>query len=641
MVLLPAMAVALMLVSASQAFAETAHVKVNIVGTGSGEVKSKGAPGGNYGLGTPPIACSYEGAGTKGQCENTPSLNEGEPGYYAANLTAVPATGSTFVGWTLQKGSNEECPSSLGLTTCVFFNEEENTGDEWEVTAEFALEPTGPPSYKLNLHTSGSGTGSIACEVAGIEGPCEGEYVEGTKVKVLPHAGTGSGFVEFNTENGGTCSGATCEFEMNAEHTANAKFNLIAESFSVIENGNGTVECEDVTAGGGPGACAVSYPYGHQVHVIATPEAGWRLEGLVGTGSAKACSVSSCMFTIEESSGVTADFAAISHPSTLTVFKGGHGEGTVIIAPGKAGEVKCLPASEVCEGTFEEGETIELEQIAGHGSAFAGWLGCRAITASNRCRVTLSGPEPEVTAIFLTEGVPGETPTLSEFDGSHEPVAKPCQGRGGVQISTTSETKYVCDGTIGANGETPTLSEFDGSHEPVAKPCQGRGGVQISTATVTKYVCDGTIGKDGERGEIGFPGANGAPGTQGSQGPAGPAGTNGAQGSQGSQGPAGPQGSPGPQGKQGPAGKVSVACKVSNSKKVACTVKSTAAKASSLRWTLRRSGGHVLSHGNTSAEHLERVLNHLHGGRYVLRLNGQDTTVVIPAGHTSGSRHHT
>ena len=39
------------------------------------------------------------------------------------------------------------------------------------------------------------------------------------------------------------------------------------------------LKCEDVTEGGGPGACAASYPYGHTVKVDAlSPETDWELE---------------------------------------------------------------------------------------------------------------------------------------------------------------------------------------------------------------------------------------------------------------------------------------------------------------------------------------------------------------------------
>ena len=86
----------------------------------------------------------------------------------------------------------------------------------------------------------------------------------------------------------------------------------------------------------------------------------------------------------------------------------------------------------------------------------------------------------------------------------------------------------------------------------------------------------------------------------------------------------------GVQGKQGLAGRVSVSCKVTGSKKVVCTVRTAKASASSLRWTLRRHG-HVIGHGYTSARHLERVLDHLRQGRYLLHVNGRSTAVVVPA----------
>jgi hypothetical protein len=608
MVFVPVVVIALLLVPVSQAFAGTGHMTVNMVGTGSGEVESEAGPG--IEQGAPPIACSYDGVSAKGVCEDVPALFEAEPGFYVEQLHAVPAVGSEFVGWRVEKGYNVgEClpgGSFFGPTTCIVYNEEENEKEElvineeyeWVIAAEFKLEPTGPASYELNLSVSPTGSGSFMCKElpSGTEEACAAEYEENKEIEVTEHPVTGHHFEKWE----GACTGVgSCVVKMTGEESVIAENALDPESFSLVKNGKGTVQCEDITAASGPGACAASYPYGHQVKVLVTPETGWRLEDLTGTGSANACSVSSCVFTIEEPSSVTVELGLVSHPSTLTVFKDGNGQGSVTIAPGRAGEVKCSPASTECEATFEEGEMIELEQAAAHGSTFAGWLGCRPVPSSDRCRITLNGSEPEVTAVFLTEGVQGETPTLSEFDGTHEPAGNPCKGRGGVQISTATETKYACDGTIGKDGEK------------------------------------------GEQGEIGFPGETGPAGAQGSQGLAGSVGANGAQGAQGAQGPAGSQGSQGPQGKQGPVGKVTVTCRVTGSKKVVCSVKNAKASASSLRWTLRRSSGHLIRYGNTDAKRLEHVLNHLSHGHYVLHLDGRDTTIAIPTGsHANGGHHH-
>lgn len=154
------------------------------------------------------------------------------------------------------------------------------------------------------------------------------------------------------------------------------------------------------------------------------------------------------------------------------------------------------------------------------------------------------------------------------------------------------------------------------------------GGVTVEIEgelSTKRAICNGAPGAPGmpgtpgERGEIGFPGP------KGSQGPAGPAGATGVTGAAGSQGPQGPQGAQGP---QGPAGKVTVSCKVTNSKKVTCTVKTAKAKASNFRWALHRSG-HVVSHGKTSARYLERVLDGLRAGRYVLHVSGRSTAIVV------------
>ncbi|HEY2535838.1 MAG TPA: hypothetical protein VGI24_02535, partial [Solirubrobacteraceae bacterium] len=190
---LSAVVVALfVLVPAAQAFAEEASLKLNIAGTGSGEVKDE-AEGSAIGLGTPPIACSYDGTSTKGECKNVPGLLNGEAGFYAARLHAVPAAGSEFVGWRVEQGHDAgEClPASFfGPTTCLVYNEEENEEDEWVIAAEFKL--AGKSSFKLNLGTSGTGSGTFKCKVdGGAEEACLAEYEEGKTVEVVPHATTG------------------------------------------------------------------------------------------------------------------------------------------------------------------------------------------------------------------------------------------------------------------------------------------------------------------------------------------------------------------------------------------------------------------------------------------------------------------
>ena len=72
-------AAALFLVSAAQALAAPVTAKVNMTGTGSGEVISNGTVG-ESGSGTPPIACFYDGTIATGTCENVVHVgSEEEP----------------------------------------------------------------------------------------------------------------------------------------------------------------------------------------------------------------------------------------------------------------------------------------------------------------------------------------------------------------------------------------------------------------------------------------------------------------------------------------------------------------------------------------------------------------------------------
>lgn len=103
-------AAALLLVPAAQAFAETGHVKLNVVGSGSGEIRSVEIEEIGLGKGTPAIECAYDGTSQSGTCENTPELLGEEEGLYAEQMNAYPAEGSEIVGWTVEKGAPAECP---------------------------------------------------------------------------------------------------------------------------------------------------------------------------------------------------------------------------------------------------------------------------------------------------------------------------------------------------------------------------------------------------------------------------------------------------------------------------------------------------------------------------------------------------
>jgi hypothetical protein len=89
---------AFLLVPVAQAFAETPHLKVNISGTGSGEVEGLEQEEFGLGPGTPTIECEYNGTSQTGVCENVPDSLFGEGELFAEQLIAIPAPGSEFAG---------------------------------------------------------------------------------------------------------------------------------------------------------------------------------------------------------------------------------------------------------------------------------------------------------------------------------------------------------------------------------------------------------------------------------------------------------------------------------------------------------------------------------------------------------------
>jgi hypothetical protein len=78
-----------------------------------------------------------------------------------------------------------------------------------------------------------------------------------------------------------------------------------------------------------------------------------------------------------------------------------------------------------------------------------------------------------------------------------------------------------------------------------------------------------------------------------------------------------------------------VTCKANGSQKVVCKVRyvgsSSQNERANVSWRLMQ-GGHARSHGRTSVRRLNLVLGRLKPGRYVLQVDGQRTSIAVPAG---------
>ncbi len=672
-------------------------IKIEGAGSGEGTVTSSAGA-------LDPISCTIVAGVAGGDCEG--EIGEGFGA--GTSLTATAAGGSEFVEWTATGGANGACTSGSTTNPCGIFYLS-GLGQEAVITPTFNL--TAPANNVIKIEGAGSGEGTvtssagaldpISCTiVAGVAGgDCEGEIGEGfgAGTSLTATAAGGSEFVEWTATGGanGACtSGSTTNpcgifylSGLGQEAVITPTFNLTAQPPPTVTNdAPGTItESSIVMKGqvdnegdGGGSTCHFQIALaGSPATTIeepacsVNPVTGTASEAVEASATGLTASTEYVYRVVAENTGGTTigtpdqaaeTLAAIANPSTLTVFKGGNGQGTIkSLSPD--GQIDC--GSE-CEATYEEGETVELEAEATFGSVFAGWLGCHPVVGEEeKCHVKLSGEEVDVTAVFLAEGPQGEpgtgvtvTPEApganceyggvkvvseagTEYVCNGEPGAEgqPGQGvtvttepaganceYGGVKVESESGTTYICNGAEGQPGQGVTVTS-----EPAGANCT-YGGIKVESESGTSYVCNGAPGATGTQGPQGNPGAQGP---AGSDGPQGPAGQNGSDGAQGAAGPAGPQG------KQGATGKVKVTCKVKN-KKVVCKVKYVKSnkkhsKRHHLRWRLM-SGGHAQSHGKTTIRRLNRVLSHLKPGRYVLHVEGRRTVIVIPTHNRKAPR---
>jgi RHS repeat-associated protein/uncharacterized repeat protein (TIGR02543 family) len=307
-------------------------------------------------------------------------------------LTAAPATGSTFDGWT------GACTGSA--STCTVTMDQSQT-----VTARFTLVP-----MTLNATKTGNGAGTIASLQTGIDcgATCSGIYDWGTSVTLAATPATGSTFTGWS----GACIGTdtTCTVTMDQLQAVQADFTLIKLPLTTAKTGSGTGTLTSVPAGIDCGAtCSVSYDWGTAVTLTATPSADSVFNGWTGvcTGTASTCTI-----TLDQAQNVTADFSPAF--KTVSVATLGSGAGTVTSSP------TGIDCGTLCRADFAPNTAVTLTASPASGSTFGGWSGACTGTALT-CTVTLD----QARSINATFSAPAVTTYQYDANGNLTQITDP------------------------------------------------------------------------------------------------------------------------------------------------------------------------------------------------------------------------
>ncbi|AKF10903.1 Flagellar hook-length control protein FliK [Sandaracinus amylolyticus] len=293
-------------------------------------------------------------------------------------LTATPATGSTFSGW-----SSGPC---TGTGTCTVTMGTTPIG----VTATFA-----PIRHTLTVSRGGTGAGSITSMPSGIACPptatCSAQFDHGTMVTLGATASTGSTFSGWSGAPTGTCAGTgPCTVTMDQARMIGATFALNAYRLDVVREGGGGGTVTSNPSGISCGTdCDHTYNHGTAITLTAAPATGSTFAGWTG---ATGCGTSAtCVVTLAAATTVRARFELDRY--TLAVTRAG--SGTVVSSD------STISCGATCSATYDHGASVTLSATPATGYRFAGWSGATC-SGTGSCVVSMTAAQ-SVTATFVQQ----------------------------------------------------------------------------------------------------------------------------------------------------------------------------------------------------------------------------------------------
>jgi len=303
----------------------------------------------------------------------------------------------------------------------------------YNATAEFddvVVTTLTPAAQTLTVTRTGTGSGLVTSDPAGIECgiTCTADFDSGKVVTLTAAADHGSSFIGW----AGACTGAgQCIVTMNANRHVTATFSSDAQPMLFVARLGAD---DDLVTSNPPGiscgvTCAAGFDYGTIVTLTAIPGAFSTFAGWSG-----ACASDPCIVTMDAAKQVTATFALVTFPLTVTKV----GTGTVSSTP------PGIACGSACAANFGYGTLVTLTAAPDLGYRFVSWDG--ACTGSVGCVVTMDAAK-SVTATFAPfEGTPYDA-----CAGYATLGAGTTGGSGGtvVTVTTLSELKDYA-GRVGA-----------------------------------------------------------------------------------------------------------------------------------------------------------------------------------------------
>ncbi len=325
-------------------------------------------------------------------------------------LTAVPATGSLFTGWSgACSGSLPTCEVTLGAAA--------------DAIATFTL-----ATYVVTVSKSGAGSGTISGNGIACGETCTITVDHGTAIALSAAPAALSTFAGW----GGACSGTgACAVTVTAATTISASFALDDVTLFVTPGGTGTGTVTSSPAGINCGVdCDQTYTAGQMTTLTAVAATGSTFTGWSGAGCT---GTAPCTVTMNAAVTVTATFALNSYPLTVTRL----GNGSVTSLP--AG----IACGADCDQSYTHGTAVTLTATASTGSSFNGWTG--ACTGTGACVVSMTEARSVIASFSL------DTHTLTVARNGSGTVSGP-----GFSCGQTCSADYGF-GTVVALTATPTV----------------------------------------------------------------------------------------------------------------------------------------------------------------------------------------